>query len=142
MYLRKFRCLYGEHAQTFCLLEITCIAERLILIHGVSSAASNWSLLRIYFGSVRLQGMNGHFAEEKFRNVQIMFKTFFMLFRCLIDRLSQQELEQWAVTTWAIWNARNKYYFEHIQTHPKSILDGAIGFLQEYQRLVAAQSHD
>ena len=76
MYLRKFRCLHGEHAQTFCQLEITCIAERLILIHGVSSAASNWSLLLIFFGSVRLQGMYGHFAEEKFRNVQIMFKTF------------------------------------------------------------------
>ena len=43
-------------------------------------------------------------------------QDFFMLFRWLIDRLSQQELEQWAVTK-AIWNAWNKYFFEHIQTH-------------------------
>ena len=63
-----------------------------------------------------------------------------MLFRWLMDKLSQRELEIWAVMVWAIWNVRNKYYFEHIQTHPKSILDGALGFLQEYQRLVAAQS--
>lgn len=62
-----------------------------------------------------------------------------MLFRWLIDKLLQQELERWAVIAWAIWNARNKFYFEHIQTHPKSIFGEAIGFLQEYQRLVAAQ---
>lgn len=76
---------------------------------------------------------------QKFSNY---VQDFFMLFHWLIDRLPQQELEQWAVTTWAIWNARNKYYFEHIQIHPKSIPDGAISFLQEYQRLVAAQSHN
>ena len=64
----------------------------------------------------------------------------FMLFRWLIDKLSKQELERWTVTAWAIWNARNKYYFEHIQIQPKTILDGALGFLQEYQHLVAAQS--
>ena len=64
----------------------------------------------------------------------------FMLFRWLMDKLSQQELEGWAVTVWAIWNAQNKYYFEHIQIQPKSILDGALGFLQEYQHLVVVQS--
>ena len=57
-----------------------------------------------------------------------------------MDKLSQQELERWAVMAWEIWNARNKYYFEHIQTHPKSILDGALGFLREYQRLIATQT--
>ena len=64
----------------------------------------------------------------------------FMLFRWLMDKLSQQELEGWAVTVWAIWNAENKYYFEHIQIQPRSILDGALGFLQEYQHLVVVQS--
>ena len=53
----------------------------------------------------------------------------FMLFRWLMDKLSTQELERWAVTAWAIWNARNKYYFEHIQIQPESILDGALSFL-------------
>lgn len=79
MYLQKnrmFVLLYREHAQTFCLLEITCIAKRSILIHGVNSAASNQSLSLICFGSARLQRMYGHFAKEKFRNSQIMFKTF------------------------------------------------------------------
>uniref|UniRef100_A0A7N2MVA8 Uncharacterized protein n=1 Tax=Quercus lobata TaxID=97700 RepID=A0A7N2MVA8_QUELO len=34
----------------------------------------------------------------------------------------------------AIWsNSRNKFYFEKFQAHPRSILDGALGFLDEYQ---------
>ena len=52
-----------------------------------------------------------------------------MLFRWLTDKLTQQELERWAVTAWVIWNAQNKYYFEHVQTYPKSILNGALGSL-------------
>ena len=38
-------------------------------------------------------------------------------------KLSKKELELWATTTWAIWNARNKAYFEKVQTQPKVILD-------------------
>ena len=33
----------------------------------------------------------------------------------------------------AIWSAQNKFCFEKFQAHPKSILDGALGFLDEYQ---------
>ena len=38
------------------------------------------------------------------------------------------------MTLWAIWNVRNKFYFEKAQSHPKDILNGAIGYLQEYQK--------
>ena len=37
---------------------------------------------------------------------------FYSLFRLLIDKLTPQELEQWATVSWAIWNARNKFCFE------------------------------
>ncbi|KAK7839156.1 metalloendoproteinase 2-mmp [Quercus suber] len=50
--------------------------------------------------------------------------------------LSQQELEKWAVTAWAIWAARNKFYFQHYQTHPKVIADMACGLLEEYQSII------
>ena len=35
---------------------------------------------------------------------------FFFLFRELVEKLSVVELEWWVVISWAIWNARNKYY--------------------------------
>jgi len=57
----------------------------------------------------------------------------------LVEKLPLVELERWAVTTWAIWNAGNKYYFEKSQTHPKEILSRVLGFLQEYQTLMVAQ---
>jgi len=65
-----------------------------------------------------------------------------MLLQMMVDRLALHDLEKWAVTSWAIWNARNKYYFERIQIHPKEILNGVLGFLHEYLKCMAAQRHD
>ena len=59
------------------------------------------------------------------RNVWALFKgktqkcsnepcDFFLLSKQMQSKLSKIELERWAVTAWAIWNARNKYYFEKI----------------------------
>ena len=41
--------------------------------------------------------------------------------------------------SWVIWNARNKPHFEKTQVPPKVILDGPVGFLEEYQKLMIAQ---
>ena len=41
--------------------------------------------------------------------------------------------------SWVIWNARNKLHFEKTQVPPKVIFDGAVGFLEEYQKLMIAQ---
>ena len=60
-------------------------------------------------------------------------REFFALFWMLVDRLPQH--------AWALWNARNKYYFEHVQQHPRVILEGALSFLAEYQRLLAAMTN-
>ena len=65
-------------------------------------------------------------------------QDFFALFQMQADRLTKMELDRWATISWAIWNARNKFYFEKIQQHPKAIMEGAIGYLDEYQKLAAA----
>lgn len=74
---------------------------------------------------------------QKFSNDAQEFR---FLFRCLFDELPRLELERWAVISLAIWNARNRFYFEKLQDHAKSILARAVGFLGNYQRLVAAQT--
>ena len=68
-----------------------------------------------------------------------MADDFFQLFRMVRDRLTQRDLEQWATTAWSIWNARNRFYFEHVQLQPKAIVDVACGLLEEYQRLMNIQ---
>ena len=52
-----------------------------------------------------------------------------------------KELEQWATTTWAIWNARNRAYIEKLQTQPQMILDGSIDLLTSYHTLTATQEN-
>lgn len=65
---------------------------------------------------------------------------FFDLLRLLQSRLDCSDLEVWAITAWALWNARNKFYFENMQLQPKAIADGALALLTEYQRLMEAQA--
>ena len=65
---------------------------------------------------------------------------FFVLLRMLQDRLDRSDMEVWAITAWALWNARNKFYFEKVQLRPKSIADGALALLTEYQRLMESQT--
>jgi len=48
------------------------------------------------------------------------------------------ELETWAMIAWSLWNARNKFHFEQVQTHPMMIFQKASSLLEEYQRLMAA----
>ena len=55
--------------------------------------------------------------------------------------LSKKELELWATTTWAIWNAKNKAYIEKVQTQPEVILDVALALLVTYQMLSATQAN-
>ena len=72
-----------------------------------------------------------------------MFKWcfgFFGLFWSIVNRLNQQELKAWAVVVWALWNARNKFYFKKTHLQPRIIFVGATGLLTEYQRLTAAQT--
>ena len=66
---------------------------------------------------------------------------FFQLFRVLEEKLTMKELEQWATTTWAIWNARNRAYIEKLQTQPQMILDGSIDLLTSYHTLTATQEN-
>ena len=64
-------------------------------------------------------------------------QDFFHLFRYLGDKLTKKELEQWAALSWALWNARNKVYFEKVQAHPKTIVEGALLLLETYQRIAS-----
>lgn len=67
---------------------------------------------------------------------------FFILFRQMQGKLSQQELEKWAVTASAIWTAMKNFYFQHYQTHPKVIAEMACGLLEEYQRFIDTQGQN
>ena len=65
-------------------------------------------------------------------------RTFFSLAQSLKGRLSRKEFELWAMVTWSIWNARNRFYFEASQTPPHAILKSAKTLLDEYQRFTCS----
>ena len=69
--------------------------------------------------------------------VECNFKApnFYILTRQMEEKLSKKDLEVWAIVSWSIWNARNQFHFEEIQSMPNDILHGAMTLLQEYQEL-------
>lgn len=77
--------------------------------------------------------------EERLGSVQRQQEIFFLLFKMLQRKLGSLDLERWAIMTWMIWKARNRFYFEHVQVHPKAMFDSAMGLLKEYQCLNAVQ---
>ena len=53
----------------------------------------------------------------------------------MMDKLSREELEVWVMISWSLWNARNHFHFDHLQSHPDMIVQSATSLLEEYQRL-------
>ena len=51
--------------------------------------------------------------------------NFLLLARQMVAKLTGPELELWAMVSWSIWNARNRYHFEAKQSQPSDILCGA-----------------
>ena len=64
---------------------------------------------------------------------------FFLLLKHMQETLEPPELDRWAIMAWSIWNARNCYYFKHVQSQPQWIMESAVGLLNGYPTLVAEQ---
>ena len=56
----------------------------------------------------------------------------FMLW--MFQNFSKDELEDWAITAWAIWSARNCFIFEAHQKSPQHIRREALLLLREYHQ--------
>ena len=134
MSLQWYVHFYGEHAQIFCLQGEICTGASCSQSQRVGCAASVQKLSNSVLWECPLARNVWALSGGKIQKCTNVAPEFYFLFRWMIDKLTQQELEQWA-----IWNARNKFCFGKTQWHPEQILREATGFLAEYQRLNAAQ---
>ena len=63
-------------------------------------------------------------VEGKLQKRSSYAEDFYSLVRELMPALTKNEMEVWAIVSWAIWNARNKYIFDRKQTHPATVSEG------------------
>ena len=129
----------GKLAQIAYLLKIIYTGDAWKWNQHVSCADNNLRRSVTCCGHARLQEMSGLSSREEHKNAVMKLVIFFLFFKHVQSKLSKVELERWVVTAWAIWNARNKYYFKKTQYHLKQILDSVGGLFEEYQRLVDTQ---
>lgn len=134
IYLQRLEVLFGELIQISSLLERTYIGEGWRWSHVASFVANSQSLPHICYGNARLQETCGPCQGGKSRNAAMRCRIFSSFFRQMMDKLSTLELEQWAVTVWAIWNARNKFYFEKVQSQHRTICKELLVFWRNISR--------
>ena len=143
MSLPKFGLSYGEHAATDYPRGTTYAKGKSELRHYVSSVDRNQKRQPMCSGLAHVL-WSCPFA----RNVWALIRgrvqkcsnevdDFFLLFKKMQTVLEEADLDRWAVTAWSIWNARNKFYFDHVQLQPRIIMERATSVLVEYQTCMA-----
>ncbi|XP_075655192.1 uncharacterized protein LOC142625413 [Castanea sativa] len=80
-------------------------------------------------------------VRGKLQKCGARIQTFHLLARQLMEKLTREEQELWAMVAWSIWNARNRFYFEDTQSQPSDILKGATTLLQDYHRWNGQMAH-
>ncbi|GMY29521.1 putative ribonuclease h protein [Fagus crenata] len=64
----------------------------------------------------------------------ISSEEFFLITSHIMTLLPKSELELWATTMWALWNARNKLAMENIEVGPEVIIDNSRRLLEDYRK--------
>ena len=139
MYHQKWVLSSGGHVPTAYRRARTFTGDGLQLSRHVKFATNNLRQTAICFGSAHLRRTCGLCSKGESKKAEMRRVIFsFSLIRCSRNSVNWT-LEKWATTAWAIWNARNRFYFEHVQVHPKVIFENAMCCLKEYQRLMQSQ---
>ena len=112
--------LCGELVRISCQLVTICTGEEWTWIETVNSVANNLKRVHTCCGSVHLLAMFGLCPVGKCGNAGTTNGIFSSYSECWEEKLTMKELEQWATTTWAIWNARNRAHFEKLQARPQN----------------------
>uniref|UniRef100_A0A2N9GD29 Reverse transcriptase domain-containing protein n=1 Tax=Fagus sylvatica TaxID=28930 RepID=A0A2N9GD29_FAGSY len=71
----------------------------------------------------------------KLQKCQISKEAFGNLVSHLFLYLKKEEVENWAVVAWSLWNARNRWIHEGVQSSLESIVDRGVSLLRDYKRV-------
>ena len=61
-------------------------------------------------------------------------QDFFNLTLLVAQCSTNEELQEWFMISWAIWDARNRYVFDNTQLQPATILSTTLKYLEDLDR--------
>ena len=71
----------------------------------------------------------------KLQKCQTSEEAFGNLVSHLFLYLKKEEVEIWAVVAWSLWNARNRWIHEGVQSSLEFIVDKGVSLLRDYKRV-------
>ena len=127
---------YGGHAQDVYQQGRTCTRNESESRNNVNCVTTRLRQSAMCCGSVHWRGMYGLYSREASRSAATSLLISFSSF----GRCSRSSVPlSWRSGQSQLGWSRNKFYIERVQLHPKVISESAIRWLEEYQRLNAAQ---
>ena len=79
-------------------------------------------------------------APGTFQKMPLVDIDFFLFSSKIFRDTAREQLEIWAVTSWAIWYSRNQVVHGHPLLSPQDTMDLASRLLNDYHRVTAVQS--
>ncbi|GMY13846.1 reverse transcriptase domain-containing protein [Fagus crenata] len=62
-------------------------------------------------------------------------QDFFNLTLLVAQCSTNEELQEWFMISWAVWDARNRYLFDNTQLQPATILSSALKYLEDFKKV-------
>ena len=62
---------------------------------------------------------------------QYFFNLTLSVAQCSIN----EELQEWFMISWAVWDARNRYVFDNTQLQPTTILSTTLKYLEDFKKV-------
>ncbi|KAJ8628306.1 hypothetical protein MRB53_021613 [Persea americana] len=72
-------------------------------------------------------------SRSKLQKRHVSMEEFQLVTKSLMEMMSREELEEWAVLSWSIWNASNSFIHNGAQVCPPVIFDKGMSLLHEFQ---------
>jgi hypothetical protein len=63
-------------------------------------------------------------------------QDFFNLTLLVAQCSTNEELQEWFMISWAVWDARNRYVFDNTQLQPTTILSTTLKYLEDFKKVV------
>ena len=58
-----------------------------------------------------------------------------LIVKDLVNFLSSEELEEWAMLSWSIWKAHNSFIHENSRIHSMAVYQKSLDLLKDFQQL-------
>ena len=103
------------------------------MTHGVVFVKEQWKQRPTFCGNV-LWLTVWALACGKLPKQHVSSKEYQLVVKDLVKSLPREELEEWALLSWSIWNAQNSFIHEKSSIRPMVVYEKSLDLLKDFKQ--------